>query len=341
MRWIGVCFFMAGMAAAGDGAVPKHFGPGDVEVRLRDGSIVRGEIGGADSIALKTPYGVLTFPLNRILRIKAGFRLAKEKEVGIRSAIAELDNDDFAVRAKAQHTLEELGAQAAELLTQARMKVSAEARSRIDAILKKIGAAGQTLPTEDIVKTDEFEAAGALQFDVLTVKSRIGDLQVKLEDVEAVRWLAVGANKSLALPAHPAIEDWIDSGIDALPGEKMALSVSGSVNLFGNTLCTPDGVNSWGTAPFQTGAVIGKFGGKGKPFLVGAGKQWIPDERARLFVKIYCSENALNSNNGHSDGEFKMQLATGVWAEELPPTATDDSLTPPAAPIFPFKRLRD
>ena len=300
------------------------FGPNDVEVRLRDGSIVRGEIAGSDTIALKTPYGVLTFPLSRIVRIKAGYRLAKQKEAELLAALKDLDSDDFGTRGQAQRTLEELGAQALDALRDARNKASAEARSRIDAVLKKIMAAAPKLSTDDLVKSDEFEAAGTLQFDALLVKSRIGELKVKLEDIEAVRWLANGVVKSMPIEARAGLEDWIDTGVDAIAGDRFAIAVSGSLTLFGqNTVSPPEGTNNWGQQPFQTGAVIGKLGAAGKPFLIGPGKQWAPDSNERLYVKIFASENAMNNNNNPSQGEYKIKLATGIWAEEMAPGAGD------------------
>jgi len=318
MRHVWVLSALAwGCRAAVDSSAAPQYGPNDIEIRLRDGSLLRGEISSTAPIELKTAYGNLTFPLSRILRIKTGFRLAKEKEGEIRTAIKELDSDDFTTRGQAQHALEEFGAQAVDILKDARTKASAEARSRIEAILKKVSGTSVHLSTDDLVKSDEFEAAGTLQFDVFNIHCHIGDLKVKLEDLESVRWLGAGATKLVVVEARASLADWFDTGVDAIYGEKMSVAAAGGINLFGNNAITPEGSNSWGAAPFQTGAVIGKLGANGKPFLIGEGKQWTPENHDRLYVKIFCAENLLNNNNNPSSGEFNLHVATGVWAEEV------------------------
>src|SRR5476649_1038278 len=49
-------------------AVAK-FAPHDVEVRLKDGSAVRGELKSTEAIVLKTSFGALKFPIEDIYQI--------------------------------------------------------------------------------------------------------------------------------------------------------------------------------------------------------------------------------------------------------------------------------
>jgi hypothetical protein len=293
-----------------------------VEVRLRDGSVLHGDLTGVDTIALKTTYGTLNFPLSHILRIRAGFRLSKQDETDILGAIKELDSDDFNVRGLAQRRLEERGAPAAAVLRDAKAKATPEVRNRVESILKKIAENNPKLVLDDIIKSDEFEATGSLQFDSLTIKSHIGDVKVKLEDMESMRFLANGADKSLSLEASAGLDNWVDTGIDSTPNEKVSIFCSGSVNLFNNYQTTPDGNTNWGNRPFLAGAVVGKFGENGKPFLIGAAKQLVAANRQRLFVKIFCPENVVSSNSNPSSGEFRVRIATGIWADDA--TAADD-----------------
>ena len=304
-------------------ASKEKFASNQVEVRLRDGSVLLGELAGSDSLALKTTYGTLTFPLNHILRVRAGFRLPKQDETEILAAIKDLDSDEFNIRGAAQKKLEERGASAASVLRDAKAKASAEARSRIDAILKRIADNNPKLTLDDSIKSDEFEATGTLQFDALTVKSHIGDVKVKLEDLETVRFLANGSDKTITLEIGAALSDWIDTGVDTSPGEKLSFTCTGSVNLFGNYQTTPDGNTNWGNRPFLTGAIIGKLGDNGKPFLIGSAKQWTTANRQRIFVKVFCADNAMNNNNNPSTGEFKVRVATGIWSEDVAATGDE------------------
>ncbi len=302
----------------------EKFAPNQVEVHLRDGSMLLGEISGVDALSLKTPYGTLNFPLNHVLRVRAGFRLAKQDETDILALIKDLDSDEFNVRGQAQKRLEERGAAAASVLRDVKGKVSAEARSRIDAILKRIGDNNPKLVLDDSIKSDEFEATGTLQFETVTVKSHIGDVKVKLEDLDSIRFLANGSDKSLTLDASTGMDDWFDTGVDSTPGEKISVTCTGTVNLFGNLQTGPEGTTNWGNRPFLTGAVVGKLGDTGKPFLIGATKQWATPNKLRLYVKIFCAENTANNNTNQSTGEFKVRVATGVWSDE---TATSGDAT--------------
>jgi hypothetical protein len=287
-----------------------------VELHLRDGSVLLGELSGVDAIALKTSYGTLSFPLTHILRVRAGFRLSKQDETDILAAIKDLDSDDFNVRGLAQRRLEERGAPAAAVLRDAKGKATPEVRNRVEAIMKKIAENNPRLVLDDIIKSDEFEATGTLQFESLTVKSHIGDVKVKLEDMEALRFLANGTDKSLTLEASAGLDAWVDTGIDSTSNEKISVICTGNVTMFNNYQTTPDGNTNWGNRPFLAGAVVGKLGESGKPFLIGAAKQFVPANRQRLFVKIFCPENVISGNSNPSTGEFRVRIATGVWADD-------------------------
>src|SRR5207248_2963568 len=56
---------------AGSPAESKH-ATRDVEVRFRDGSIVRGHLKGIDQVALKTSFGTLKFPLEDLRVVMHG-----------------------------------------------------------------------------------------------------------------------------------------------------------------------------------------------------------------------------------------------------------------------------
>src|SRR5687768_16248640 len=49
-----------------------HFSPKDIEVQLKDGSTLRGELLGVETLKLKTPYGVLSIPVVEMQRLKFG-----------------------------------------------------------------------------------------------------------------------------------------------------------------------------------------------------------------------------------------------------------------------------
>lgn len=326
--WAAVAAVAAGGWAGEPGTDAKpeagrkpRYGPRDVEVRLQDGSQIRGEILGLETVTLKTSYGALAFPITKILNINRGRRLPAEDGQEISAAIKNLDNDGYTIRAAAQQKLETCGAAAANLLRAARESASAEARPRIDALLKKIAASGAPPPqAADAVKAEEFEAQGELQFESFTVRSRLGDLQVKVQDVELVRWLARGSQKTMELEANAGLQDWVDTGIDGVGGDRLAVACSGALTMFGSGNWGPAGNAGWGGRgrPFAVGAVLGRLGANGKPFAIGAGKQWVAESNDRLFVRIYCPDDMRNRGDfGECSGQFSLRLASGAWADEL------------------------
>jgi hypothetical protein len=287
-----------------------------VEVRLRDGSLVIGQLTNANAVELKTAYGTLSFPLANIVAILPALRPSKENDTEIVAAIKNLDNDDFNTRGRAQASLEEFGARATFSLREAREKASVEARTRIDLLLKKIAAQNPKLAETDTVKSTEFEAVGKLQFDALGVKNRIGEFKVKLEDIQSIQWLCHGAAKGVVLDCSTALDEWIDSGIDAVPGEKIVITSSGTITLFGNNQSTPDGSPNFNNGRgFLVGAVVGRIGSSKKPFTIGSSKSWVPQTRGRLYLKIYCPEEILNNNSSNpSTGSYTVRLSSGVLA---------------------------
>jgi len=301
--------------ADGD-ATRSKYGATDVEIRLRDGSTVRGEITSPESLTLKTAYGTLNIPVTRVVSLRAGLRVSTVEDTEITAAIKDLDSDEYNVRGQAQKKLESLASRAAPALRQARDKASPEARTRIDALLKKSSGAETKPNADDSVKSDEFEAAGKLEIETLTVKNRIGDLKVKLADIDSVRWLARGSAKNITLEGQAALEDWVDTGMESNPGDKIVVSCSGTINLFGQYESTPTGCNNYGGArSFLVGAVIGRVGLSGKPFLIGNAKTWVPQVRGRLFLKIYCMDNLLNNGSNPTTGSYTARVSSGYLAD--------------------------
>lgn len=301
----------------------SRFSPRDVEVRLQDGSLFRGEIDALETVVIKTLYGTLTVPISDMLRIDRGERVSEKDTKDIAETLKDLDNEEFAKRSAAQYKLETMPAAAAETLKAARGTASPEAKNRIDTILKKLAAKAQNkrIQTEDSVRTVRFEATGTLQFDTVKIKSRVGELAIKLDDLQTVRWLNRGEQKSLTLEPNATMGEWVDTGIDSFPGDKIAVAVTGTINPFNNQEISPTGTDNWGNAgQFMMGAVVGKLGSSGDSFLVGNGKIWQTETKERLYLKINWNHNRTGRSNEATKGKFSVRIATGSWADDIDAT---------------------
>lgn len=305
--------------AAANPAPPKsRFGPMDVEVRLSDGSAIRGEIKGIDTVRLKTNYGSLAFPAARIMRVTRGQRLTPDETKTFQDTLKLLDADTFQRRAAAQQKLEEMGPPVLAALKQARAVASLEARNRIDAVMKKIEAKGLPRPqTEDVVQADDFAAPGRLELDAFTLKSKVGELSVKFDDIESIRWLCRGSMSAFDLEAVAGLEDWHDTGVDAIASAVLAVQCSGTIQL-NNQPTTPIGNTNWGNGnPFIAGSVVGRMGQGGQPFLIANGKRWTAESGERLYVKIFWPQKFQRQDNRYT-GHYSFRVATGAWADDLP-----------------------
>ena len=297
-------------------AAPRY-GPLDVEMRLRDGSRLRVELSAADKVTLRTDYGSLAIPISDVRRVRRGDRLSASEEQTFAKLLKDLDADDFEARQAAQNQLTALGARAVGALNAALPKASVEARNRMQLILKKIqerpGAKPQPL---DSVKTKTFEARGSLQVQAFKVKARFGVFDVQFDEVDQIRWLCNGEQRSLVLEASKMSNDWVDTELDTEEGEELVVRCSGQINMNGSP-CGPEGSSNWGQAqPFLMGAAIGRLGLNGKPFAIGTGTKLVAESGERLFVKIHCLPHMLRQTQNFS-GEYKVAMATGAEAEEL------------------------
>jgi hypothetical protein len=310
--------------AAGDRG--RDFGPLDVEVRLRDGSQMRGEVMALDTLKLKTAYGVLNFPVSDLRQLQFGARLTEKDARGIQEAIALLDSDDFASRSEAQTRLERFGASAlAPLKTALKTSNSSEVRSRIESLLKRLEKKAGSVTTDDRVTATELDMSGELELKSLRFRNAIGDLTVKIEDLESVRWLAAGQIKAFSIDARKGLQGWIDTGVNVAPNDPIALTASGSINLFGSCISTPSGHNNWGANPFMVGSLIGRIGKSGEPFMIGTGKRWTGAERERLYLKIFCLPDHLRSADRSSNtGSYRVRIATGGWIDDLKKPGEDN-----------------
>jgi hypothetical protein len=301
----------------------SHYGPLDVEMRLRDGSRLRAELSAADKVTLRTDYGNLVIPISDVRRLRRGDRLAAPEEESLAKLLKELDADDFEARQAAQNQLTTWGVRVIGALNEALPKASVEARNRIQIILKRIQERGGPKPQPfDSVKTRSFEARGRLDVQAFKVKTRFGVFDIRFDEVDQIRWLCYGEQKALVLEASKMSNEWVDTELETEEGEDLVIRCSGQINMDG-CACGPEGTNNWGQGqPFLMGAAVARLGQNGKPFTIGTGTKLVAESSERLYVRIHCLANMMRRAQNFT-GEYKITLATGSEAEELDRTPAE------------------
>ena len=295
----------------------ESFAPHDVEVRLKDGSALRGELKNTEPIVLKTSFGELKFPLDDIFQITHASPSAAADGERVAAALKDFKADNAEKQRAAEATLEDAGGASVDPLFELRGSAGPELKARIDTLLKKvIGKTAAPAPAaQDSVRSAKFEARGVLRLDAVKLSGRLGELTIKLADIDGIRWLSHGATKTLELDAESGVHDWLDTGIDANQGESITAHATGHATLFGSIHCGPSGVNG-DAQPFPVGALVGRIGADGEPFQIGDSKTWKPDATGRLQLKIFVADDFLQNNQGHSTGRYSIRIATGPWSEE-------------------------
>jgi hypothetical protein len=307
-------------------------GPSDIEVRLKDGSVIRGQAPGLDKIRIKMAYGELAFPADDVYCVSIGERVSAETARQVRELLKDLDDDSFTKRGEAQKRLEVIGAAAVEIMRQERGNGSPEVRNRIDALLKKLSADVKA-NIEDAIKARHLTVSGTLLLDSLVLKSRFGDLTVKLTDVRNIRWLGKGETKTLTLEAKTGVREWVDTGVDVRAGENVVVACAGQMHLFGNNdPLIPAGTRGWGNPnPCLAGTLLARLGPAGKPFEIGALKKWQAASSERLYLRVFVNEQVLRNNTSdeQNSGAYAVKVSTAGWAEDraatVAPSASDEA----------------
>ena len=126
----------------------------------------------------------------------------------------------------------------------------------------------------------------------------------------------------------PASNSWIDTGIVLNPGDKVAITGSGSLQFQESGMTGPDGLQrSWRDVmqalPLNSagrGALIARIGKDPAvvPFLVGARKEFTVSRAGQLFLRVNLADN--ESLNGGYQANIAITPASKVAAKSQPLT---------------------
>lgn len=295
---------------------PGKLGPLDVEILMRDGSMIRGQLKNDVPFTIVTAYGTLTVPVGELRRFQRGDRLSKEEVDGIAQAIKALDDEDFEKREGAQTQLVSMGPRSLPHLVAAVKSAESERRSRLNKIIAQLQATGIAPQPLDLVKTRTFEAAGEVINLKVPIEAAFGSFDARLDQIVRIRWLAYGERTEVKLTPAEASLEWYDTGIDLQTGEILAVTASGYIQYGGYTI-SPTGHTAWGqTQPYMIGTLIGKVGQSGESFSIGFGTRTGAGGGGRLYLQIFIPQNNEGSVQ-QMTGKYELVIATGTVAEEL------------------------
>lgn len=302
----------------------KPTGDPGVEVQFTDGSVVKLVLLEA-KMDITTRYGKLSVPMSEVRKIEMGLRYPDGALEKIKSAISQLGDPDFKKREAASNDLIAYRELAYPIVRRATQEGNAEARKRVKAVLEEIR---KRLPEDklavkdlDTITTADFPIAGHIEATSFKASSPLlGNVDVKLYQVRGIRWLGHTNEVQLSVDAakHGGPQDnWLDTGID-LGGDRLIIQASGTVDVMPNNpgqfMATPDGLRAdlgfrpgpGGAMVGQPGALIGRIGTSGRPFLVGSKYDSTPRDEGRLYLRLESSPWRVAQS-----GSFSVKISTG------------------------------
>lgn len=318
---LGVALTNLGTAGQTDGAKPFL-----ITVHYLNGSTVHMALV-QEQIEVETAFGKLTVPRGHIRSIDFGVRLDDEDARQIDEFIGQLGDPLYKRRELALHRLIELGAKAHPALQRAAAGKDAEVVNRakrgMEAIEKKVPARLLKRRTDDIIKTDRFTIVGKIVTPALAARAEyFGELKLRPIQLYSLRSVGGGGEVEVVVDAAThgsANGQWLETDYHVNAEERLTFVTTGQVDLWpqgpGQYMATPDGKAGTLFAPYSqtygpqaavSGALIGRIGENGRPFLVGSRLSRSFDQGGKLFVHIVPSPW-----NNASSGTYRLRIVTG------------------------------
>ncbi|HYT88655.1 MAG TPA: hypothetical protein VEL76_08100 [Gemmataceae bacterium] len=296
------------------------------EVRFVNGSTVYVTIL-QEPIEVQTDFGKLTVPPKDIRSIEFGLHLADGVEAKIQDALKQLASSHYRQRDAAVKELITLGAQAYPALHRAAKSKEPEVAQRAAAALKsieaKVPARLLRLKEEDVIRTTRFTIIGRVVTTGIKARAEyFGELNLKPYQMMGIRWLETAGETEVLVDAArygSAPGQWLDSGIQVDPHLDLNIIASGLVDLWpqgpGQYTASPGGMTNAqplrrpgvpAEAAVVPGALVGRIGEDGTPFVIGERYSGRPSRSGKLYLHIGPSPW-----NNASTGTYRVRIASG------------------------------
>jgi hypothetical protein len=302
-------------AAAGDDR------PTLAEVRFGDGSLVRMTLL-QEQIDVQTRYGKLAIPVGDIRKIEFGLHVPSEVDQQIHTCLKLLGSEVYRERESATKDLLQAGHWAYPSLQRASRSQDRETAQRASQVLKQLS---DKLPPDllrlredDTIYTRDFTVVGRIVSPTLKAHStHFGAMALRLSDLRTLHVRHQTGTSELTVDATKHGSDpgqWLDTGINVDPSQKLVILSNGSVDLWpqgpGQYMATPKGYNTTGKGGvFMAGSLVARVGETGKAFCVGERYEGTPSEEGRLFLHIVPSPW-----NNPSAGSYRVRIHTDPLA---------------------------
>lgn len=309
--------------------VPDNF----VRFHMWDGTIVAGEVQ-IDKISIKTEFGLLEVPIERIRKLFPGLDSIPEMNARIIQLVERLGDKDFEIREKSHRELSSMGMQIRDEIDRFDDGGSAERKKRLTAIKQEINEAMEEFEEEsldadrsmirgDLVATPEFEIVGKIQQESFSIDSKFGQLSVNLSDIrmaersfdekkQAIRkTVTVGGEKFFQ--RQP-----VSTRIRVNKGDKISIKADGVVQWTNwSTTSSPEGMSNQGQYQgITSGALCARIGSNGQIIKVGSQHEWTAKKSGVLYLGVAMQDNYVKQGSYRWTGDYRAKV-------QIKPTEND------------------
>ncbi len=282
--------------------------------RYDDGSEVKFFLG-AIEVPVKTKYGLLKIPVQKIKSVQVGLHYPEGAKERISESLVDIGSPKFKVREVATQALISLGPYAIldvrECANSLNPEISRRAQIALREILKRYPEERLRERRYDLVTTPEFTTRGTIELKKLPAYSPyFGKVELNLSRILS---LSVYSRSEIELTLeaeHYGRQDskWFDTGFDLRMELQAFVSASGWVDLtpYGSERCNvgPFGHTLMGKGgKFTAGSLVGRIGTDGTPFLIGSHDRLPLNVEGRLYLQI--TANPWDTSSG---GRFLITI---------------------------------
>ncbi len=314
-------------SAAGEKAVPenKRF----IRFHMWDGAIVGGEVQN-DELTVRTEFGSLQIPIDRIHSFYPGLDSFPERDAQIAGLVKDLGDRNYDVREQAHRKLSSMGLVLRKQIASfddggsaERKKHLADLRKELDETLEDMDDDGESadnakdrpLIRGDTVNTPNFSVVGKIEQPAFQIASKYGDLTIRLQDIRFadrdVPQQRTEIRKTVSVPGSTFFQKEAKSSrIRVNKGDRITVRGSGMVNWTNwNNTASPEGLGNQGNwNGMNCGALAARIGKNGSPIKIGMKHSFIAKNSGVLYFAIAMRDNYAQNDSYRWDGEFKARI---------------------------------
>lgn len=275
---------------------------------------------GFDSIRVRTRYGILQIPSERLVTVRFAPRLDPGLVKKTTALLALMGTGAGQERETAAASLLALGLPALAPLKHLVATGGEEPPPGTLEIIEKLEVENKKKPPEknrpatarDEVRTDLLSFRGEVLTESFVLKTLYGDLTIRIADLEAINFKAVGlTNRSISVtPNYQPNGTWLDTRLEVGKNRLLSVKASGQTSVENWSVTSgPAGTTRYNSFKSQQGfpmlCLVGKIGKTGKPFKIGEKYRL----RSKTAGRLYLAIQPFDYEPGGVDGAYESLVS--------------------------------